>query len=651
MKKRMTTLLAAASLVSIPSFADADLIRGYDAFNLDEMVVTGTRTPRLLKDTPVQTTVITAHDIEKSDATDIRDLLQAEMPGVEFSYAMNQQVHMNFAGFGGQGVLFLVDGERLAGETMDDVDFSRLDMGNVERIEIVKGASSAIYGSNAGGGVINIITKQAQKAISGNVRARIGRHNEQRYGLTLSNRYKIIRNVLSAGYNSIDNFNVKNAPDPAARVIATIYGQRVFDVREQLTVAPLEQLKITGRAGFFFRQVTRTPDTPERYRDYAGGLRANWRISDDDNLEVSYSFDQYDKSDLYKITGLDVRSYSNVQNSVRAFYSHDFSGNILSIGTDYMRDYLMNTKLEDRVHIQHTIDFFGQYDWVIDPNWEVVGALRFDHLSDGSLSRLTPKVSARWQPRRNLNVRLSYGMGFRAPTLKEKYYEFDMAGIWIVKGNPDLKPETSHNVNLSVDWRKNNYNVTATAYCNNVFDRISTGLPYYEGGDLMQLYLDYINLHHYLVYGGDVTLQGAWSCGITARLSYAYVHERFTSGKDGSEHNNPYIPNRPHSLTARVDWSHEFSNIYDLSVGVNGRILSAVKNREYIDYYDISKGVHEVKYPPYTIWKLSVVQTFFTRFKLTLALDNIFNYRPKYYYLNAPLTDGINFQAGLSISF
>ena len=76
---------------------------------------------------------------------------------------MNQQTHLNFSGFGGQGVLFLIDGERLAGETMDDVDFSRLTMDNVERIEIGKGAASALYGSNAVGGVVNIITKKADQ--------------------------------------------------------------------------------------------------------------------------------------------------------------------------------------------------------------------------------------------------------------------------------------------------------------------------------------------------------------------------------------------------------------------------------------------------------------------------------------------------------
>ncbi len=130
---------------------------------LQQVVVTGTRSPKMLAKSPVLTHVITAKDIEKSDATNIRDLLQQVMPGVEFSYSMNQMPHMNFSGFSGQSMLILVDGERLAGETMEDVDFARLDMEQVDHIEIIKGAASALYGSNAAGGVINIITKKTSK--------------------------------------------------------------------------------------------------------------------------------------------------------------------------------------------------------------------------------------------------------------------------------------------------------------------------------------------------------------------------------------------------------------------------------------------------------------------------------------------------------
>lgn len=72
-------------------------------------------------------------------------------------------------------------------------------------------------------------------------------------------------------------------------------------------------------------------------------------------------------------------------------------------------------------------------------------------------------------------------------------------------------------------------------------------------------------------------------------------------------------------------------------------------NNRYIPAHDISAGTVTVSYPPYTLWKVSVSQNFGKYFKLTLAVDNVFNYKPRYYYLNCPLTDGANFLAGLSV--
>lgn len=619
-------------------------------FSLGEVVITGTRAPRLLKDTPVQTRLISAKDIEKSDATNIEDLLQQEMPGVEFSYAMNQQVHMNIGGFGGQSVLFLIDGERLAGETMDDVDFSRLDMNNVERIEIVRGASSALYGSNAGGGVINIITRRATRPFSANFSVRVARHADQRYTTTLSCRRRTVSNTLAASFSSVENYDVKNGPNPDTKVVSTIYGNRTCNISDRISWNPTGRFRLSGHAGYFFRQVERTTDSPERYRDYSGAVRAGWQFGSGNDLNLSYSFDQYDKSTLYRLTRLDIRNYSNVQNSMRATYIYTTRrGDMLTAGIDYLHDYLMNSKLNGRTHRQNSADMFAQYDRIIDDRWEAVAALRYDYFSDGNLSRLTPKLSLRYSPRQNLNLRFSYGMGFRAPTLKEKYYEFDMAGIWIVKGNPALRPEQSHNFNLSADFTRRNCNVTVTTYYNSVTDKIATGLPYCLPGEGNQPYLDYVNLSRFRVYGGELTLQGAWDCGISARISYAFTHEVIAKDKDGNEANNQYIPARPHSLTARVDWNHTFSRGYVFSAGLNGRWLSHVTNREYVDYYDLEKGTVNVHYPGYTIWKLTVSQQLFSKLKITLAIDNLFNYRPKYYYLNSPLTDGCNFMAGIRL--
>ena len=623
----------------------------WDIVNLNEIVVTGTRAPKLLKDTPVQTRLITSKDIERSGATDIQGLLQAELPGVEFSYAMNQQVHLNFGGFGGQSLLFLVDGERMAGETLDDVDFSRIDMNNVERIEIVRGASSALYGSNAGGGVINIITKGASKKCDLNLDVRFGQHADRRYMLGIGNNFTHIQNSVSVTASRMSSYTVHNKPGAESAVVSTIFGHKTLNVRDHLVWKPFTGLKLSGRAGFYMRELPREIEAPDRYRSYTGGLKSEWDIGPEDHLELSYVFDQYDKSQYNGLSGLDIRNYCNVQNSFRALYNHTFvDGSILTAGADYMRDYLMNTKLAHSKKAQDCADLFMQYDWQISNRWEVVGALRYDYFSDGRMSRVTPKISARYKPTPRLNIRGAYGIGFRAPTLKEKYYEFDMAGIWIVRGNPDLKPETGHNINFSADYTIRQYNITATGYYNHIKNKITTGLPYYLPDNATQLYLNYENLADYNSCGVEITAQAAWRNGVSAKLSYAFTYEQNGRNKQDKEANSQFIPARPHSLTARVGWNKSFSKNYSMAIDLNGRFLSAVSNREYKDYYDLSKGTVKVRYPAYSLLKLSISQKFFEKVKLTIALDNLLNYRPRYYYLNAPLTDGINLFVGVAFS-
>ena len=619
-------------------------------FDLNEVVVTGTRTPKFLKDTPIQTRVINARELARLDATNVQDLLQQELPGVEFSYAMNQQTHLNFSGFGGQGVLFLVDGERLAGETMDDVDFTRLNMDNVERIEIVKGAASALYGSNATGGVINIITKRKRQPWTLNVNARYAKHNEQRYGASWGLNSKHWNNMLSAHFNRMDNYDVHSAANPVTRIISTVYGDKTVNLKEQLTWSPVSNFSLTGRAGYFFRETVRSADQPERYRDFSGGLRMNWQISDADDLQASYAFDQYDKSDYQRITRLDIRDYSNVQNSFRLLYNHTFEGgDVLTMGSDLLHDYLYNTNLEGETRKQDCWDLFAQYDWRLNDRWELVGALRYDYFSDGKDSHLTPKLNVCYKPLRNLAIRAGYGMGFRAPTLKEKYYNFDMSGIWIVEGNEHLKSEVSHNFNLSAEYTKGHYNYTASIYYNKVKNKLSTAAPYFKTAEDKLPYLPYSNLDDYSVCGGEVGAQAKWNNGLGARITYAYTKEQLAKDKDGNSINNQYIPAREHALNVRMDYDRQISSNYGLNIGLQGRVLSGVENVEYKDYYDVSKGTISVEYPAYTLWKLSLVQRIGKAVKVNAALDNLFGYKPKYYYLNSPITDGVTFQIGVFI--
>ena len=132
-----------------------------DPFNLEQIVVTATRTEKKIKNTPVITQIITSKQIEERGTGNIQDLLTQEVPGLNFQ-EVGYGTSIDIQGLGSKHILFLIDGERIAGENGGNIDYSRINLYNIDHIEIVKGASSALYGSQAMGGVINIITRKAK---------------------------------------------------------------------------------------------------------------------------------------------------------------------------------------------------------------------------------------------------------------------------------------------------------------------------------------------------------------------------------------------------------------------------------------------------------------------------------------------------------
>lgn len=601
--------------------------------NLNEVVVTATRTPKLLKDVPYITKVYTADDIAKADAFNIQDLLTTIMPGIEFTFAMNQQTTLNMTGFGGNAVLFLIDGERMAGETMDNPDFSRLTLDDVERIEVVKGAASSLYGSNAVGGVVNIITKRPTKPFSARVFGHWSNHNQQKYGGVIGAAGKKLQSLTTVQYTTIDNINLPNDGD-----FSTIFGNRTWNVKEKLTYQPIDKLLLTGKAGYFFRERFSSESSHDRYRDLSASLKGNYKFSATDNLELVYSFDEYDKSALNMNTKMDVRNYNNTQNIFRGLYNHTFTGvGTLTFGADYMHDYLMSYQFTDNgSHNQNTADAFAQMDWDITFWLNAIGGLRYDYFSASDASHVSAKVGVMAKVD-DWRFRASYAGGFRAPTLKELYMNFNMANIFMIYGNSDLKPEKSDNYQVSVEYTHRNHTFSVSGYHNNFRNRISTLWNQTLNG------MEYINTYNVKIYGIDADAEGRYNCGIGWKLSYVYEHESAPANQSYTS------TTRPHTAVARLDYDHNFRK-WGFNVAITGRYLSSIKTQEYTTSTATGQTeAQDIKYPSYSIWKLTAIGRLKRGVNLTLAVDNLFNYKPSYYYNNSPTTEGAVFSCGLSI--
>ena len=598
---------------------------------ISEVVVTATRTPKLLKDVPYVTKVFTADDIRKADATNIQDLLTTIMPGVEFTFAMNQQTTLNMAGFGGNAVLFLIDGERIAGETMDNPDYNRLTLEDVERIEVVKGAASSLYGSNAVGGVVNIITRKPHDRFSANVFAHWGAYSSQKYGSVIGFTQPKISSLTTLQFTRVNDMDLKQQGD-----ISKVFGNHTWNIKEKLIWKPTKRLEMTAKTSYFFRERYASQDSHDRYRDLTASLKGVYKFTKADNIELTYLFDEYDKSDLNLQTRKDIRDYNNTQNSVRAMYNHTFAGiGTLTAGADYMRDYLMSYQFAgDQSHIQNSADGFIQFDWDPSAHWNLIGGLRYDYFSASSKSRLSAKIGVMYKLN-GWRFRTSYAGGFRAPSLKELFMHFNMANIFTIYGNKNLKPENSDNFQISAEYTRRNYSFSANAFHNIFRNRISTAWNTALNG------MNYLNTAKVSITGLDINAQTRFLCGIGLTASYVYTHENIPMGQ-------PYTSStRPHSAVLRADYDHNFRT-WGFNVALTGRYMSKLSIDQYTSATSYTQ-TQRVTYPEYQIWKLTAMGRLNRGVRLTMTVDNIFNYKPSYYYINSPTTTGAILSCGLSV--
>lgn len=181
-KKKLMAVVAMSCLYGMTPAQDI-----WRTDTLQEVVVTGTGTQHLLKDAPVQTEVITRKMLENYGGSSLEDILA----GLTASFAFNEgdmgsQMQMN--GLGNSYILILIDGKRIHGDVGGENDLGLIDPHNIEKIEIVKGASSALYGSDAIAGVINIITKKRDSGLMVENTSRVGSYGDvrQHNGLGLS---------------------------------------------------------------------------------------------------------------------------------------------------------------------------------------------------------------------------------------------------------------------------------------------------------------------------------------------------------------------------------------------------------------------------------------------------------------------------------
>jgi len=617
-----------------------DFVLEQAVIDLNAIVVTATRSGRPLKDVPIHTQVVYGLELQKTDATTLSDALIGYFPGIDFKNLSagsgGSSLQMN--GFGNKYLLILVDGERLdPGDTKDNVDLSRINTENIERIEIVRGASSALYGSDAIGGVINIITKKNTKTCEGSVGTRFSDYGEQRHFLDLGLKTGGLTSLASFVYNKLDGWDI-NPEEPGKTVEAT----KNYTIGQRLGYQFSDRFNVTGDFSYFRRVDNNSTPLLEdrRYEDYNSRLKGNFKISDHHQLEGVLYTDHYLSYSLDLPTvGQEIKHYDKTFSTARLQDNINLSkSNSLVAGVEYNRDKLFSANgLADGKSADALI-FYAQNVWDITPGLTAVIGGRMTFHSEYH-ANATWQLAMNYRPG-EFSFRGAYGRGFRAPTLKELYMDFNVPGAPIkIIGNAGLKPENSNYFSISTEYAHSNFNVSVIGQYNNlnnliteVFSPANTNRPPFvyqyqniESAEMLnvEMLFNYRPVPQLILTGGYTLTKPL------TKQSDAAI-DRFEA--------------REHSAVLTGEYSAQKGK-YRPTITLQGKYYGDA----IITWTDTRGQNSKVKLSEYFNWKLTTLHRITRWASVTAGIDNLFNYTdPRYFTSMSP---GRRYFAGVKFNW
>ena len=666
------------------------------SYHLNPVVVTGSGHHQRLKSTATPVHVLSAQEIHEQGITTFDGAMTRMMPQVSMApNSMGTFLRLN--GLGNKYILILINGQKLSGDISNNVDLSRINMSRVKRIEILDGAASSLYGSDAIAGVINIITDQpTQQLVSVTSDTRVSGHGQLTESVNLDiykngfGSYTSFTHDRADSYQNNDLEYVKDSDTETQPTIAPLFtGYRSNIVGQRFTYAPSQHLALNAGLDYSYK-ITDRPDTRDDitggtdYEMRYKGLR--WNVGGiykfggrggagvrGNSLQANFTVDrfrygkEYDVATKTNAIGDYVQSKKQrtMEGELKAILSL-MDGSTTIFGADWRKDWLEATSGDINQHVW-TLAAYAQHEQTFLRIMTATLGLRYTrHETFGS--RLTPKVVLMAAPG-DFRFRATWSAGFRAPGLDELYYHYfsvNRGKPQISFGNPDLSPETSHYLSLNAEYRSQFIAVSLTGYLNRINDMVvKQNVPIEAVGDQESPALQMLRrefpemtddqaqkLSQYALYqnsdkgdvkGVQLNLSANLFAGFNLSANYVYTYARSKSGTEWQ----PLERSIRHSATVTANYHHAWRR-YGLNVNLNGRLQSKT-------YYT---GTYEDA-PGFGIWNLNTTHTLdlakWVVLEPSIGIDNIFNKvdrRPdsslRKYALFSP---GRMFVAGLKVRF
>ncbi|QOC21472.1 TonB-dependent receptor [Wenzhouxiangella sp. AB-CW3] len=622
----------AVAETSVPGAADADRVVSVASAREQDVI-----------DAPASVTVISRDELIILPVRDILDAVR-DSAGVTLTSEGFTRRGIALRGQRSSDTLFLLDGRRVSASSdvvaHSDFELDWIPFEAIERIEVVRGPLSSLYGSEALGGVINVVTRAETREWSGSARLRTGTLTDASGG-----------RERQAGFYAGGGLG----ETMALQLFADHNTQQSVPDRTDEAVSLLEGRTMTS-AGFI-----------ARWEDPAGGrLRLGLKGSNEERERFTRQSGPPPNTPFRRDENIDRRLYDlsysrdfnglSVQGGVyRADLSRTVDGSIsLDPSPIDLTDDIADLRVFFKPRERHDVLLGGEVrrERIADESLVETGresadraallvqdqiqlaeavrltlGLRMDH-HDVFGSHLTPRAYLNWQVSDRLRLRGGYGEGFRAPTLKQlsgQFEAFGGGGRFLITGNPDLEPETSRNMEVGLVWHSDLLRLETVFFRNTASDLIQTACVS-ACGQFGEEVRDYRNIARTRVTGLENALSLPFGVGWEARLSHTWLDAEIRD-------TNQDLPERPsHIISGSLQWQ--------------GQDWHVLMRASHVGSQSRQVGPAFQDLPSYTLWHLGVGRDLSDRLTLRAGLENLadtdladksefFHYseRPRYLFL------------------
>ncbi|MCK8779899.1 TonB-dependent receptor [Rhizobium sp. NTR19] len=559
---------------------------------LETIVVTASGFEQNVKDAPASITVVTREELEKGAFRDLTDALR-EVQGVAVTGVANEK-DIYIRGLPGTYTLILVDGKRQSTRDARPNGSSGFEqsfippVSAIERIEVVRGPMSSLYGSDAMGGVINIITRKVSNAWSGSVTTEATLQQHSKFGnsgqVSFYANGPILKDTLGL---QIWGRGYKRGEDS---FLSGITGAKEGDIGGRLTLTPNEDHDIVLQGGLSrierkarpgeTLEATAAATEPHHDRDHWslshtgrwGPTTSEFSIQQEWGTRTTYNYDA--------ATGSFVRNprAPQIRNTVvdgKFTTPFELLGQHTVItGGQYMEGRLRDQNPGRRTGVTETFSIeqwalFAEDEWKITDDFALTTGLRLNH-HEVYGDNLTPRIYGVWNATDDLTIKGGVSTGFRAPDIRQIAPGYAMttggsgcsygpAGTCgVIIGDPDLKAETSTSYEIGAVWEQDDLVLGATYFYTDFKDKISNALVLRPDGTPerwsedpnYRLWYSY-NIDDAVIQGVELTAKWYATPELTVRGSYTYTHSEQQTGDYAGF---PLARTPEHMANIRLDW-------------------------------------------------------------------------------------------------